>query len=289
MKNSILSLILIVVFFSCTKKDMVLPDNLQNNTSSFDQPVARLNNQEKIKLFKAWSSVGYVYAGYYSKRKNIYAEVANLGYNKKVYVHHKMADDTWMDFELKYIKAADNNTEIWGWENDYSGYTSSPNNNFGNQFVLKYEVNGQTYWDNNAGLNYSMGLSDGMYLQTGLNVSVDTYASYFSNYGNATSSSFNVVADIRNIAYNKIVTVVYTSNNWQTVQTAPLNFAQYYSIGNGVSLISPNVFGTERWIANINLNSMIKNIEYAVSYKVNGIEYWDNNFGNNYKVTLKNY
>ena len=38
----------------------------------------------------------------------------------------------------------------------------------------------------------------------------------------------------------------------------------------------------ERWGASIEIPSTVEKVEYAVVYKVNGVEYWDNNYGKNY-------
>lgn len=276
---------------SC-QKDVSLNRNSDNvaKNSSIDASNG-LMSQEKIKLFKSWSAYAYIYHGAYSKQKNFYAEVANLGYEKKVYVHHKMADGTWNDLALHYMKPASNNKEIWGLEYDYSNSISggeSPQD-FGPEFYLTYEVNGQTYLDNNKGGNYWLGISEGMFLRDGLNVNADSYVTTFSKYPNMNTATFYVVADVRNIAYDKKVSVTYSTNGWQTSKTAPLSFATYYSIGNGVLLTNPNSFGIERWTATIAIAGAPKNIEYVISYKVNGQLYRDNNFGKKYLLPLTKY
>ena len=161
----------------------------------------------------------------------------------------------------------------------------------GDQFAIEYIVNGQTYWDNNGGNNYFINNSDGMFLQDGLNVSLDTYTTYLQNYSYSPSptSFFSVVVDVRNIGYSKNVTMVYTTDNWKTTKTAALSFAQYYAIGDGVSLVNPNRFGIERWTNYMNVDSTVKTIQLAISYKVNGVEYWDNNYGKNYQIQLQKY
>ncbi|UEG50875.1 CBM21 domain-containing protein [Ferruginibacter lapsinanis] len=289
MQKILVSLLLSsMVLFSCSKND-VLNDTANETVQPQKNVAARPSALEPIKLYKSWSVNAWVYAGFYTKRKSFYAEVANLAYNKKVSAHHKMADGVWLDIPLKYISSTPYNTEIWGTEYDYSTYITSAT--LGNEFAMKYEVNQQTYWDNNKGANYTVSGSDGMYLQEGLNVSVDTMMSYFNNYtaNNTGASVFNIVTDVRNIAYNKNVNVVYTTDGWKSVKTLPLAFAQYYAIGNGVTLVNPNRFGIERWTSSIAVDPSVQQIQYAVSYKVNGTEYWDNNFGKNYTAILKKY
>jgi hypothetical protein len=43
----------------------------------------------------------------------------------------------------------------------------------------------------------------------------------------------------------------------------------------------------ERWYSSISMDPSVSKIEYAVVYKVNGTQYWDNNFGKNYIVYKK--
>lgn len=292
MKRSLLLIVLVVSLFSC-KKDIVVKEERGTKTST-TKTSGRLINQEKIKLLKTWSVYAWVYHGAYNKEKAFYAEVANLAYDKKVFVHHKMSNGTWVDYPLSYMKPGENGSEIWGVELSYGGYGSVfvpgttvdlSSNGFGNEYVLKYVVNGQTYWDNNGGKNYTVAnpyASDGMYLQNGVNISADTYHSTYNKYN--TGKELQVFADVRNLSYQKDVKLVYTTDDWKTVKYATVNFLQYYSVGNGSVLPNPNVYGIEKWSVNVSLGATATKVSYALSYKVNGVEYWDNNFGRNYTL-----
>ena len=75
-----------------------------------------------------------------------YARVANIGYAKEVFAH--CTTDEWKTVT-----------------NVYAQYVSSSENTdrfsfqlpeFTTHFALGYEVNGQTYWDNNDGNNYTV-------------------------------------------------------------------------------------------------------------------------------------
>ncbi len=292
MKKAFLMIGIVVTLFSC-KKDIVLNEEALSSSPSM-QTGERLASQEKIKLLKSWSVYAWVYHGAYNKEKAFYAEVANLAYTKKVYVHHKMNDGTWADFPLSYMKAGDNGSEIWGMELSYGGYGSVivpgtnidlSANGFGTEYTLKYVVNGQIFWDNNGGRNYTVAnpyASDGMYLQNGLNISADTYHSTYNKYN--TGRELQVYADVRNISYQKDIKLVYSTDDWKTVKYATVNFLQYYSVGNGSVLPNPNVYGIEKWSVIVSLGNADTKVSYALSYKVNGVEYWDNNFGKNYTL-----
>ncbi len=273
---------------SCSNDD----DFSQKNSSNAPQSKTanKLSSGVNVKLYKAWTSYSQKY-GYAQYTRRFQVEVRNLAYDKKVVIMHEMADGTWKDFPLSYISSTSDNTEIWGTDvllsnSFYVGDT--PSLLFGDEFVARYEVNGAQYWDNNNSANYKMGDLNGTFLRTDLNVSVDTFYSYiYNNYYNGATNTFAVHADVRNLNPTKEVKVVYTTDNWATSKVASLNYTQYLTVGAAQSLISPNVFGMERWFVNIDVPSSINSIEYAVVYKVNGVEYWDNNFGKNFIAIKK--
>jgi len=138
------------------------------------------------------------------------------------------------------------------------------------EFVVGYTVNGQTYWDNNGGQNYRLAKNAGPLLGRDVMVS----AVYLYSAGNG-------AVDVRNVGYSKVVEVVYTTNNWKTVMVAQASYGGsriYYGYS---SFDNPNQYGVERWY--FFLPSFAgKEVKYAISYKVNGQTYWDNNEGLNY-------
>jgi len=289
MKKLLYCLTISLILFSCKKEDANSVQNPQTlaKTNSIHLS-SKLAPQQNVQLYKSWSMNAYAGYGYYYNTKTFYVEVANLAYQKNVFAHQQMGNGLWQDFPLKYLNSIGDNTEMWGLVYDYSGWGTS--NNLGDSFAIKYVVNGQTYWDNNSGKNYTVCGSEGMYLQNGVNISVDTSFSYYSSNSATSTSNFYIVADVRNIAMTKNVTVVYSTDGWKTTLTSPLSFSKDFAIGDEAFLISPNVFGIERWVGSIIMKSSSqKFIQFAVSYTVNGQTYWDNNFGNNYQLQVQNY
>ena len=182
---------------------------------------------------------------------NVYIEVdANSASNKEVYVHHSTMDGEWMDTEATFYAMKDSNTEI---------YKASVAGMGATEFVLKYVADGvRVYWDNNNGNNYRAADMVG----TAAVKALPRQSLYLDIY------AFNVA--VKNIAYHKVVKVRYTEDNWATYKEAELKY--YHS-----------VVGTdsEIWRANIEIKD-IENLQYCISYTVNGRTYWDNNFGFNY-------
>ena len=283
MKKTVLLLLIALSIISCSNDDAIL----QSNPSAQNTLVKRLATNENVKLLSAWTSYSELY-GYSSYYRRFKVEVKNLSYNKIVVISHKMADGSWKDFSLKYITSTNNNTEIWGADitiNNSYYVGDTPSLLFANEFVIRYEVNGQKYWDNNGNKNFKMGILEGTYLRPDLNLSVDTLYSTIYNQYSATSNTFAVSVDIRNLNPSKQVTVVYTTDNWNTTKRASLSYIQWLTVGARQVLISPNIYGIERWETSFDIPLTVNTIQYAVVYKVNGIEYWDNNFGKNYTAT----
>jgi len=95
-----------------------------------------------------------------------------------------------------------------------------------------------------------------------------------------------IAVDVNDIDYDKDIRLVYTTDNWATVQEmaagpGPVNQWQW---------VSDNGVNQDRWQLELELPGSYDHIEYAIVYRhgvVNGAdqyEYWDNNFGQNYRV-----
>lgn len=285
MKRVLFLIGMVTVLVSCQKE--VSQQDIDNTVLAEESITAT----QPVRVLKTWTSYAWVYHGLYSKRKLFYAEVAKSRFPRKVTIRHQMFDGSWQDFPMTFLRAGATGFDVWAFEDDYSNsyYDTTSHIDYGDAYAIKLEVNGKTYWDNNNGNNYIMDVSEGMFLRDGLNVSADTYTNYLRKYQNVSYTTLNIEADLRNIAYQKEVTLVYTTNNWQTTSSAPLNFAQYYSIGNGSVLPNPNMFGIERWTAIVQLPTSVNNVQYAISYKVNGKTYWDNNYGRNYRLRKESF
>lgn len=271
MKKLVVLCIVALALVSCAKDEEFI--SIEKNAEEQAVTAKKLNSGENIKLHRAFTASGSKY-GISSYQRKFEVELRNLAYNKDVKVLHQMADGSWQFFPMTYVKSTPQNTEIWIYS--YIGNT----NNFGDEFVFRYVVNGVEYWDNNNGQNYSMGEREGALLGSGTNILASNGYVYYN--------SFHVTADVQNLAYNKDVEVVYTTDAWQTVKTAKLSYSPSQTVGpSGESVPSPNAFGVELWTNyGITLNGPVQNLEYVLVYRVNGQEYWDNNFGQNYKAQI---
>ncbi len=84
--------------------------------------------------------------------------------------------------------------------------------------------------------------------------------------------TLRVVIRVQNLTYAKVVGIVFTTDNWATVQTA---YGTY-----SLTMAS----GLEMWQVEATVGSATE-VEFAIFYRAAGNEYWDNNFGRNYRVT----
>jgi hypothetical protein len=193
--------------------------------------------------------------------------VQNLAYVKQVFVRILRAGGQWTNISLSYAHAADSGYEIWSGdlESMYSDIYS-------NQFCVGYSVNGSTYWDNNAGSNYLLPNSGGTILGRGFNVGVESVC--------LSSTSLSVTLNVRNLAYNKTVKVIYTTNNWVSSVTVNANYQSLYMIGYAV-VSSPDAAGFEYWSASAD-PGRTNGIQFYVECDQNGVASYDNNWGANY-------
>ena len=205
-------------------------------------------------------------------------ELANLAYAKKVWLHYtRMGSTVWQDAAFVYSSTTAAGNEIWNLT--LNGGTS--NSEKVDQYVIKYEVNGQTYWDNNNGTNYRVDQTQAglpgyyqFYLRNDLNVLLNSQV-IGTSVSNDKFVNFGIL--IKNLAYNKMVSILYSTDKWKTNKTANFNFIGSYP--NGFEIWGDG--GSFNLLSNVGTPGT-RTFDYAIVYKVNGQEYWDNNFGKNY-------
>lgn len=203
--------------------------------------------------------------GTYGTSTTGYIAVKNLSYQKDVSIHYLSSNtSTWQQVSASYLRTNTDGYEVWSFnipETVGQVYTQ-------NIFYIQYNVNGQTYYDNNGGNNYIATNSQyGIQPSFGKSGLFLDYASLTSFRG---SDYFDGAVRFKSLSSNGNVKVRYTTNNWQTYSDV-----NAYSIANNgdssIAYFSINLTGQ-------NLSAL----HYAVCYTANGVEYWDNNFGINY-------
>ena len=182
--------------------------------------------------------------------------IENLAYEKQVSIWAQVGA-AWKNIDTSYAGSLPENRELW---------VALASNGEG-EFVAKYTVNGATYWDNNDGMNYRFPQAfDEFAVLAGSNYKV------VLGIANLAENVFRVDVGVQNLAYSKVVGVIYTLDNWATVQTVYGNYVWTMKSGLEIWSVSAPVGGATE-------------VKFAVFYQVAGSEYWDNNFWRNYKVT----
>lgn len=226
-------------------------------------------SSNEVKLIDSDVSVIYK-PGYVGFSGNI--EVANLGPVKKVAVHYTTDDTTWYDTSASYVGPTDASHEKWRFSistNDATADHSELKNLHFIKFAIKYEVNNQTYWDNNGSANYYNEVNNS-YPLTSIILGAPNVLNANSALSNGTFSG-NIY--VKNLDPTKTVKVRYTTDNWATSHDG---YATYTGRLNNFSTV-------ENWSYSFNVPGAT-NVKYAISYTTGGQTYWDNNYGHNYEV-----
>ncbi|MDR0914503.1 MAG: CBM21 domain-containing protein [Oscillospiraceae bacterium] len=195
-----------------------------------------------------------------------YIEVENLAYDKEVIVHYTTGGGVWQEAEASYFAPTWGNKEAWYFETaSYSRYYQA---SYYCEFAIEYKVNGYSYWDNNGGNNYQISFPMGppVYLANFTFGATKVVNALNNTYLGGRPSSVTIV--LENVAYNKIVKVRYTTDDWATYSEVDATFQE-----------GSQSYNNEIWYASLAGTGAT---EYAISYTVNGVTYWDNNFGQNY-------
>ena len=193
--------------------------------------------------------------------------VENLAFAKQVQVlGHDVNTNTWGFHSASFGSSVPGNGEVWS-----AHVGSSPID----QFVVQYQVLGQTFWDNNGGFNYALDThaaesTDGVG-SVALDSNVLVVEQNLDSGGNLT-----VDVIVRNLAFVKQVGLVFTTNNWASFQNAFGTFRQSFP-----PFGAPRQINAELWEISSSVG-VGQHGQYAVFYGVDGNTFWDNNFNQNY-------
>lgn len=211
--------------------------------------------------------------------------VQNLAFNKLVGIWSPAlgtgTPSAWSFTPCSHSLSVPGNLEIWVGGGLANGQPI--------QFAVEYEALGNIYWDNNAGYNYSLDYNFDVItgapatavigpnvLECGVVPGSDNLLG--SQSGSIDShGNLNVGVLVKNIAFEKQVAIVYTTDNWLTFQNAFGN----YMFPSFPPSSTPHQLNAEFWkiLAPVGVGATG---QYAVFYNVEGTTYWDNNFGLNY-------
>jgi hypothetical protein len=172
-------------------------------------------------------------------------------------------NSTWSTFPATYAAPTDGNFEAWEWKISLSPYVTRNISQI--EFYVEYIVNGTRYVDDNNASYYHVG--GGPYApQALLNKPAVKLGVLNFSYDNLVGHVY-----LKNLAYHKDVKLVYTTDSWASVKTAPLNYSSTLDHTNGY---------LEIWDFKVPVSTDVKKVEAAVMYTVDGVTYWDTNYNN---------
>lgn len=148
------------------------------------------------------------------------------------------------------------------------------------EFAVELSADGQTWWDNNGGAGVDHSLT------SEFPGAVPTFWSPVASLGSQHAwlswahwspgqpgGGFNGTVILRNLAYDKAVTVVWSSDGWATVNETPASFQSV--------TLSPEL---EYWQFAVPVEAPGEAIDFALRYDVGGQTTWDNNMGRDYRL-----
>ena len=219
---------------------------------------------QPVQLLHAESGSSPSGTGSFSYFANFNVLVQNLAFAKQVRI---LAHDSsgWNFHPCSFSSLAPANTELW------TAHLGSPGID---QFVVEYQVQDQTFWDNNGAANYFLDFASSQSDGVG-SVALNPFVNLVSA-GLDPSGRLSVDVLVKNVAFAKQVGIVFTTDGWATNHVATGFFQQKFApFGN------PNQPNAELW----NIAPLVgagAHGAFAVFYDVNGTTFWDNNQSANY-------
>lgn len=144
------------------------------------------------------------------------------------------------------------------------------------QLAIAHTSGGTTTWDNNGGpgLDYvlanDIGGSVPVYYGPPAILDGAVQVSYADWLPDARAVRGEVV--VANLAYDKRVTIWYTTDDWATVREAPAQFSR------------SSFDDLEYWQFHVHIPDAGARVQLAVRYEVAGQTHWDNDLGRDYQV-----
>jgi Carbohydrate/starch-binding module (family 21) len=232
------------------------------------QPPVRLKYAESD-TFSPGGGIGPV------TNTTITAKVQNLAFAKDVAIHYAQPDGTWAERPLPFQR----------WFGTYDTFSRNDGTFVTTEFVVRYTVNGQTFWDNNGGTNYRV---DELRPNTvGGNVVLNKA---IARRGLQAGGGFTVVTSwvegeiyVKNLSFNKRVGIRLSANDWASFRDTDASFAGLVTVAEGLSQVEVWTFKTPEF----NLDVSTPVFRFAIFYNNldSGEWFWDNNFGQDYTLS----
>ena len=209
-----------------------------------------------------------------------FMQVENLSPDKTIDVIWAGEDGVWHTLPATWHSNLNHDKEYWRAETtvSFAADKSLPGNI---EFALRYQTQGNEYWDNNHGLNYSSQADSGIKVvstQPVMNIGFDTQLHDKQKF-------VLITAAVNESVQAETVTVRWTTDNWKNTRQTPCHFKRnYWDETSHSNARNPNQYGTQIWKVLLNIDNAFK-FQYTISCEGSDQVFWDNNQGNNFSLS----
>ncbi len=196
--------------------------------------------------------------------------VDNLAFRKRVEVVWAGENGVWQSLPAKFHRSTEENREYWLAK---VTITAAPEAKLPGdvQFALRYEVNGQVFWDNGQGRNYRSRYNSGIRVAKKpplLNVGFDEQL-------DLAQERVPVSVAVDDSLNAEKVAVHWTTDDWRSTNTT--RCCPDSSRGNSKK------YGVAVWEGLLDIGTADR-LEYCINCEAGGRVLWDNNRGRNYRA-----
>ena len=203
---------------------------------------------------------------------HITVKVQNIAFSKDVAVYYAQANGTWVGRALTWQKNF----------GDYDVFARNDNTFVSTEFVIRYSVNNQTFWDNDDGRNHQIDerRPNTIAGNVMLNKAIARRGSQAGGGFAFTTSWVEGEIFVKNLSFNKRVGIRLSANRWMSFQDTDASFQGNVAVAVGLSQVEVWKFKTPE----LNLDQSTPEFKFVVYYNNldNGEWFWDNNFAQDY-------
>lgn len=203
------------------------------------------------------------------------AKVSNIGFAKDVQIHFRTPSGTWIEQPLIWIANF----------GDYDLFLLNHGTHTA-EFVIRYSVNGVTFWDNNQNVNYHLNnFANTVGGNVVLNRAVAKIGTQVGGGFVFTTSWLEGEIYVNNLSFGKQVGVRLSTDGGLSWQDTNASFVG--NIGEGTFTTS---LGAELWrfkTPELNLDPAATFFRFAIYYRnlATNEWFWDNNFEQDYRMS----
>ncbi len=204
----------------------------------------------------------------------------NLSYDKQCEVVWAGEDCEWSSLPASYHSASGEGREYWHAEITRVGTSekSIPGNII---FSVRYLAQGQEYWDNNDGLNYSSQSDSGIKVVSDQLIQNIGFESYLSER----QKQVPVTVSVNQAVNANAVTIHWTVDNWLNTNKTPCQYERnYWDDVCCSNARNPNQYGSQIWQGLLKIDNAFR-VQYIISCEVGDEIFLDNNGGKNYSLS----